>query len=80
MRINKLVPYICRGLLAYGPCCEYVIHYRNTSTERHVHLCLYIIISKVGIKHAMSIERLPTSAALKFLQQPFLTSLFTLCT
>ena len=54
--------------------------YRNTSNERHVDLYLHLITSKVGIKYTMSIERVPTSAALKFLQQPFLTSLFTLCT
>ena len=54
--------------------------YRNTSNERHVDLYLHLITSKVGIEYTMRVERLPTSAALKFLQQPFLTPLFTLCT
>ena len=54
--------------------------HRNTSVERHVGLYLHLITSKVGIKYTMSIEGLHASAALKFLQQPFLTSLFTHCT
>ena len=51
--------------------------YISTSNERHVDLYLHLITSKVGIKYTMSIETVPTSVALKFLQQPFL---FTLCT
>ena len=42
--------------------------YRSTSNERHVDLYLHLITSKVGIKYTMSIERVPTSVALKFLQ------------